>query len=394
MKFKGLSVNDKQLTPQKSILNSLIFSSLTIFSRCWGLIRDQIKSYAFGTSIFAVTFDIAYQLPNIFRSLLAEGAITQIIIPMYSKIKKDKKHEEALIEIGFLISWVLVFVILFSILLIFLLPNIVGFLTHDFTLQTEKAILTLEFSRILFPTLIFFSVASIFMALQYNHGIYITSSFGPALLNILIITFFGSYLFIYKNESDTKNTIRAFSYIILVSTFIQMVFQIAVCYKSNIKLKFNLILKKNNALSKLKIKEFFFNFMVTIISTLAYQLSFVMDIYLAGFIKDVPGSISALSYSQRLIQLPVSIIGVSFMTGLLPILSQNYLKKSKQEYFNILFIGIRFILLLSIPASIGLFFLQNLSLKLFLKEVLLMPYLHLSLPLLYNIILWELLVIL
>lgn len=74
---------------RETLRNSSIFSLFTSFSRVLGLLRDMLKAYAFGTGPLSVAFDIAFRLNNMLRNLVAEGALSQAFVPLYSKYHRE-----------------------------------------------------------------------------------------------------------------------------------------------------------------------------------------------------------------------------------------------------------------------------------------------------------------
>ena len=85
---------------RETVANTSIFSFFTVISRVLGLARDAIKAYAFGTTIFAVAFDIAFRLPNMLRNLVAEGALSQSFLPVYESYKDPHWQVNQPVRVG------------------------------------------------------------------------------------------------------------------------------------------------------------------------------------------------------------------------------------------------------------------------------------------------------
>ena len=341
----------KYIQEQKYLIkNTSTFSIFTIFSRIIGFLRDILRSFAFGTSFIAVAFDIAFRIPNMFRSLVAEGAMTQALLPVYEEYKR-KGRDESQKAIGSLIVFITIILTLLSISAWFILPEILPWLTNDTLIEYPQTKLAIRLSQILFPYLLFISLCSVYVAVQYSNSVFWPGSFGPALLNIIVVSFFGIYFFFLRNDGSyiKDQDIYIFSYIILSSSIIQLIFQSYVLRKHNIRPQYSF------RISHPIVKSLFVLMLPAIFGVAVRQLSQLTDIYLATLLKDeIPEAISALTYAQRLIQMPMGIFGVAISTAIMPLLSKHFYDKKESHFLYSLSLSIRLLLFLMLPSSIGL----------------------------------------
>ena len=233
--MKQILVDKKQEydSQQKIVKNASTFSFFTILSRILGFSRELLKSFAFGTGPMAIAFDVAFRIPNMLRSLFAEGVMTQALLPIYESYKKQKDSSQ---QLRSLVSVVTIILVILSVAAWFLLPKIVPYLINDPELKEPHTLLTIRLSQILFPYLVFISISAIYTSIQYSHGVFWGGSFGPALANIITVAIFGGYLFhnYGVNKAIYGKNIYVFSYIILFSSIILFFFQ-----KLGIKKKWN-----------------------------------------------------------------------------------------------------------------------------------------------------------
>ncbi len=333
----------------QSIRNTSVFSFFTSVSRILGFAREMLKSYAFGTSYLAVAFDVAFRIPNMLRSLVAEGAMTQSFLPVYEKYKL--KPKEAARSIGSLLLFLFLFLAALSIVAWFLIPYIIPYLTNDPEIKHKNTLLMINLSQILFPYIIFISIAAIYMALQYSHGIFWSGSFGPAFLNLMVIFGFGSYFFgIKENMLEThEKDIYIFAIVVLFASVFQMFFQMWIVKRKKISPEFSI---KSHPI----LKDMFYLMLPALFGASLQQISQVIDIYLATTLRnEVPAAIPALNYAHRLIQLPIGIFGVALTTSFLRAFSRLHYKKKEVEFSDNLFFSLRLDLFFLLPASIGLF---------------------------------------
>ena len=221
-------MKNSQSQNYETVRNSSIFSFFTIFSRFFGLLRDTLKASAFGTSYLVTAFDVAFQLPNAFRNLVAEGALSQSFIPLYEKFKSGRENQGQEREAaGAVIMFMFLVLVVVCIIAWFILPILIPLLRHDPEKAQQVTRLTISLARMLFPYILIISISSIFMAIQYSYNSFAAGSFGPALQNMVLVAGFSVFYFVSKDTSETA--IYFWSACLLLAAFIQLVFQIWGC---------------------------------------------------------------------------------------------------------------------------------------------------------------------
>ncbi len=344
-------------TPEKSRANSVetvrntsIFSFFTIISRFLGLARDALKAYAFGTSVFAVAFDIAFRLPNMMRNLVAEGALSQSFVPIYEMYKSKDVNSEREAS-GVVITLFAAGLTLLSIVAWLLLPLFLPRLIHN--LQNQETVeLTVSLSRLLFPYIIFMSLTSIYMAIQYSHGVFWAASIGPAGLNAFVLFFFGGYLAIaprFDLPSDTRFLVYLFSAVTLGAGLAQTLFQKHVVQKMGFAPRYQWN-RKHPAIQNLSAMM-----LPAAFGAAVQELGQLIDIFLATSVSHiVPGAVAALTYSHRLIHLPMGVFGIAISTASLPQFSKLHKENRREEFIDAIWNAIGLNLFLIVPATLGL----------------------------------------
>jgi len=303
---------------RETLKHSSIFSLFTSLSRILGLARDVLKAYAFGTGPLSVAFDVAFRLNNMLRNLVAEGALSQAFVPLYNKYAaegREKANEAA----GVVIVFTACTMGLITVLVIFLLPHILPVILASDKIAPENLQLTISLSQLLFPYLVMMSVASLYMGIQYSHKIFWAASFGPALLNIVILVVFGAYAAWVRMNHGTFDvrSVYIFSIATLAAAVAQVAFQVYTVHSRGLAPRYSLNLRHGalKALGSMMLPAVF--------AASMQELGQLIDVYLATSLADrVPEAISALTYSHRLIQLPIGIFGVAVATASLPQLSR------------------------------------------------------------------------
>ncbi|MBR4806784.1 MAG: lipid II flippase MurJ, partial [Alphaproteobacteria bacterium] len=154
---------------------------MTGISRIFGFIRDMLIARVLGAGRMSDIFLAAFKLPNLFRDLLGEGALSAIFIPMYA----DSKHDESFAKNVF--SWLMV--VLLGITLVFeiFMPIVVWILAPGFADDPGKMELTVIISRIMFFYVIFVCSAAFLSAVLNAFSRFVLAAFMPVMLNIMLI---------------------------------------------------------------------------------------------------------------------------------------------------------------------------------------------------------------
>ncbi len=315
-----------------------IFSFFTLISRVLGYLRDILIAIFLGASIFADAFFVAFRLPNTFRRLFAEGTFNAAFIPSYTGAKLKNKKRGKIFADDVLSILVLILLFIVTLAEIFT-PYLVYLIAPGFIDDNVKFNLTVEFTRITFPFLLFVSLSSFFSGILNSNNKFGVAAAAPIILNIvLIISILISYF-------QNLNIAKQLSYGVTIAGIIQLLFLIYFTfrfYKPNIK--FNL--KITN-----KVKFFFKKLLPSIFSSGVTQINILVGTIIASFQS---GAVSYLYYADRVYQINLAIAGVAVGTVSLPVLSKALKLKNFSKVSNIQNRSIELCLLLSIPASVGL----------------------------------------
>ena len=325
---------------------------LTILSRILGFIRDIFLAFFLGAGISSDIFFISSKLPNLFRRITAEGAMTSSFLPIYSKLLYQEKSENAqkfsAIICSFLILLLTILVIIFEIFMPFFVKIIApGLINNE---KVFNDIVTLSRFTIIF--LPFISITAFFGAMLNASGRFFYFAFTPIIFNLSIII----SCFFITEALKIKSVPIAVA--MLISGFIQL------CFIYYFLKKFNLITKvffrlsnlnKNNFIKfKNDISDTLKRFFPAVLSGGVFQINILVDTILATFVGF--GAVSFLYYSDRIIQLPLGIIGVSLATVLLSSISHPKVVNNNKKISDQLIVAIKISLYFSIPSMITLIF--------------------------------------
>ncbi|MEJ5165505.1 MAG: murein biosynthesis integral membrane protein MurJ, partial [Thermoanaerobaculia bacterium] len=320
---------------------------ITFLSRVFGYFRDKVMAYILGASFLSDSFFVAFRIPNMFRGLLAEGALHAAFIPILSEVKREKKEEilrfvsQVLIILTMASTVIVILGIIFS-------PFLINLMAKEFNQTEGKFELTVLLNRIMFPYLLFISLAGLMQAILNVYSKFYLPASTPIFLSISII-FFGISL--------TKlglNPVFSFSTGVLVGGFLQFYLQ----YRELKKIGIVFSLPKN--LISPEVKELFYKILPGVFALGINEINQIIGTRFAAWSGDK--SVSFLYYSFRLIHLIYGAVIVSLFTLLLPSLSNDV--KDKEKFTGKLKEGMHISTFITIPSILGLFFLSKPIIKL------------------------------
>ena len=322
-----------------------MMSAATFISRILGFIRDMIFALFFGATGVSDTFFAAFRIPNLLRELFAEGSMSAALIPVLTEYRQKHGEDESrrLVKIAF--TFIIIVVGFICLLGIIFSPAIVAVIAPGFLSSPEKFSLTVLLTRIMFPFLLFISLAALVMGALNTKKVFFIPALAPAMLNITLII---SIVFF---EARTSQPIMAAAIGIMVGGFVQFAFQLPAFYKN----KFRLGLDTNFRHPGLKKMAF-----LLIPATLALsvnQINIVVSNILASFLPS--GSITYLFYSMRLIQFPIGIFGVAMGMAILPTLSEHAANGEFEKLRDDFSFALRLLFFVTIPSMAGLIFLRE-----------------------------------
>ncbi|MFQ5521893.1 MAG: lipid II flippase MurJ, partial [Candidatus Methylomirabilia bacterium] len=178
-----------EVTVQHGMVRAMGTVSLaTLASRLLGFLRDVVIAHAFGAGLTTDAFFVAFRIPNLFRRLLAEGALSAALIPVFTEFLTLRSRDEFNRMFRSIAGVFLVALCAVTVLGVLLAPWLVRLLAPGFTADAEQAGLASSLTRVMFPYLILVGLATLAMGVLNAHRRFFTSALGPAALNIGMIS--------------------------------------------------------------------------------------------------------------------------------------------------------------------------------------------------------------
>jgi putative peptidoglycan lipid II flippase len=320
-------------------------SAATFISRILGFARDMIFAIYFGAGGTSDAFFAAFRIPNLLRELFAEGAMSAAFIPVLTEYRQRQGEEEARTLVKITFSFIMIAVGIVCLVGIIFAPEIVRVIAPGFIKFPEKFSLTVLLTRIMFPFLLFVSLAALAMGALNTKKVFFIPALAPATLNItliVVIVFFASI---------TRRPIEVAAVGVLIGGFMQFLFQLPSFFKNGYRLGFRPHFR-HPGLRRMAI--------LLVPATLALavnQINILVANILASYLPS--GSITYLYYSMRLIQFPIGIFGVAMGMAILPTLSEHAVRGDIEHLREDFSFALRTLFFISVPAMAGLIALRE-----------------------------------
>ncbi len=261
------------------------FSAGVLISRATGLLREIFVAYLLGGSGRADAFYVAFRIPSLFRDILGDQTFNNAFIPAYTESGEDRQFLWA-VFVQFM-SIVISVVILGTLLA----PLLVAIVAPGFVKDPERFKLTVEMTRITFPSLFFFSLSALFMAILNVRGRFFLSAVSPAIINLSIV----SIPLILPMEEKAI----ALAWGLLIGVILQSLFLFAFVRTFPAKPNFR----------HPSLKTFWKLIVPVLVSYSFTEINMFFGTFIASFFQ--AGSIAYLNYGFRLFHLPVALVGVA-----------------------------------------------------------------------------------
>ena len=327
------------MKPPALFRSTLIVSLGTALSRVLGFVREVLMAWIFGTSLIKSAFDLAFRIPNLFRRLLGEGALSAAFIPVFTETLKHEGKDAAnllVARIATLLGAVLAVIVGLGILAIWGVEQM-------FDLGTRAAAV-LPLVRIMLPYTLFICLAALSMGVLNSFGYFAIPALAPVLLNLV---WTAALLWICPHLGGTQEQqIMVLAWCIVGAGVLQLVGQIPMLRRCG------MVWRPSFQWDDVRVRRVLLLMGPAALGLGVYQVNFVVDGVLAMLVG--PWAPAALTYAERLIYLPLGIIATALGTVLLPTFSHQASAARHDQMAETLGISLRAILLAMTPAAVGL----------------------------------------
>jgi len=311
----------------------------TFGSRVTGFIRDILVAQALGTGLVADAFVVAFRMPNLFRSLFAEGAFNSAFTPLFGRRLEEGGVPEARRFAEECLSVLLLGVFAFTIAVELAMPLVLRVIAPGFQDEPVKAAMALHFTRIAFPYLIFMTLVALFAGMLNTFGRYGIPAAAPILLNIVQV------LAVVVLGPHVPTMGHALVWGIIAAGLAQF---LAVLWDAG----------RVGAIPRLRwprltpdVKRLLTIALPGVISSGITQLNITIGTAISSLQAGAP---AVLYYADRVYQVPLGVIGTAVGVVLLPTLTRKLRSGDAKGAGDTLNRSLEFCLLMTLPAAVAI----------------------------------------
>ncbi len=318
---------------------------MTMISRIMGFVRDMLFANIFGVSSATDAFFVAFKIPNFLRRLFAEGAFAHAFVPLLAEYQAKGSPSQLKLFISKVAGTLSLVQLLLSIIGIVAAPVLILLFAPGFFWESGQYELAVQMLQITFPYLLFISLTAFAGGILNAQGKFAVPAITPVFLNISMIV---AAVWISPLMAEP---ILALAWGVFAAGVVQLVFQLPALYQLGLLPKLSL------GFNDPDVKRMIGLMLPAIFGVSVVQINLLVDTLFASFL--VSGSVSWLYYSDRLVEFPLGIFGVAVSTVILPHLAENHAANDVEAFSKSLDWGLKLVLLVGLPATLGLTFLSE-----------------------------------
>ncbi len=329
--------------PRSMTRGILSFGGMTMLSRVFGLVRDQVFNATFGTNWMTDAFWVAFRIPNFMRRLFAEGSFSTAFVPVFTEIKETRSHDDLRALMARTAGTLGGVLLLVTALGMIFAPQLATVFTQAEPVPGQDQLIT-DLLRLTFPFLLFVSLTALAAGALNSYNRFGWPAFTPIILNLCMIAgaLWGSGL----AESLGELPIIAMGWAILAAGVLQLLFQLPQLAR------LDLLAWPRWGWSHPDIRKVMRLMVPTLLGSSVAQVNLLFDTFLAAML--VQGSQSWLSTADRFLEFPLGVFGIALGTVILPTLSRHHVNTDRAGFSKSLDWGLRTTLVIILPAMLGL----------------------------------------
>lgn len=320
---------------------------MTLLSRVFGLVRDMVIAYFFGASAGADAFFLAFRIPNFFRRLFGEGAFNQAFVPVLSEYRERRTKEEVQDLVDHVAGSLGITLVGMTLLGVVGAQVVISVFAAGFVYNGEvgKLALATDMLRLTFPYLMLISLTALAGGILNTYNRFAVPSFTPVLLNLSLI---GCAIWLRPHLGEP---VMALAWAVLIAGVAQLTFQLPFLAHEG------LLPRPKVGFRHEGVRRILTLMLPALFGVSVGQINLLLDTVLASFLET--GSLSWLYYSDRLLELPLALFGITIATVILPSLSREHASESPEEFARTLDWAMRVVVLIGLPASVALVLLSE-----------------------------------
>jgi len=326
-------------------------SIFTLASRVTGLVRELLMASMFGASAMTDAFNVAFRIPNLFRRLFAEGAFSQAFVPVLAASRAQHGQEatqQVIDSVATALAWS---VLALSVLGVLVSPWLVWALASGLQQDARGYDAAVNMTRWMFPYIAFMSMVALSAGILNTWKRFAVPAATPVLLNVSVIAATW-YLSPWLAKQGIE-AIYALPVGVMLGGVLQLLVQIPALHRLGLLPRVGM---RPSAVKKAWTNPATLNILrlmgPALLGVGVAQISLLINTQIASHLA--PGSVSWLTYADRLMEFPTAILGVALGVVLMPQLAAANATGDRERYAAMLDWGLRLVLLLALPCAAAL----------------------------------------
>ena len=300
-------------------------AAATLTSRLLGMVREMVYAAFMGNTWVASAFIMAFQVPNLFRRLLGEGALTAAFIPIFKQKEVHAGETEMWRSANAVISGLVTSAAAVTVLVVASISIVLALGVPD-----NETRLMLQLLRLMFPYMLLVCLAAVLIGMANARGHFFVPALGAVILNVVMIA---SVLLLAPRMGPTLQTqIFGLAIGVLIAGLAQAFFQLPSLSREGYRYEW--VSPWGNP----TVGEVVRKMLPGSIGVAAFQINVLVTQCFSFWFE--PSIVSTFNYSVRLMELPQGMFGISLATYLLPTLSGLAAQKKYPEFRETLRQGI------------------------------------------------------
>jgi putative peptidoglycan lipid II flippase len=347
----GLHFEPYLFASMSLIKSASIVSLFTLASRLTGLARELLMAAMFGASAMTDAFNVAFRIPNLLRRLFAEGAFAQAFVPVLaaSKERDGEAATKLLVDkVATVLAWALLIV---SIIGVAAAPVLVYAMASGLQQNPQAFDAASLMTRLMFPYIACMSLVALAAGVLNTWKKFAVPAATPVLLNLCMIG--AAWLLAPWLKTRGIEPIYAMAVGVMAGGVLQLLVQAlalrALGLLPHIAFKWADI---KTALSNEGTQNILRLMLPALLGVSVAQISLLINTQIASHL--VTGSVSWLTYADRLMEFPTAMLGVALGVVLMPQLAAAKAAGESQKYSDMIDWGLRLVLLLALPSAVAL----------------------------------------
>jgi putative peptidoglycan lipid II flippase len=311
----------------------------TLTSRVLGFLRDMIVALVFGAGPVTDAFFVAFRIPNILRRLLAEGALSTAVIPVFTEYAVNRSREELIRMLRAVLAGALLALGAATVVGMVTAPWLLAVIAPGFKDPAQVA-LAASLTRVMFPYLILVGAAAFAMGVLNSQGRFFAAALGPAVLNV------GMIVAVLALARRVEPPIMALAFGVLLGGVGQLLVQVPELRR------LGLLVSPSRELHHPALGRVSRLLLPAGLGLAAVQVMVFVNTLLASLLP--AGSISFLYYADRVMEFPLGIFGIALASASLPAMSRQAAAGDTRGVAATLNFALRLATYVSAPATVGL----------------------------------------